>query len=155
MSGNHVLRHAGDLESARLSRDHAARLRRTVADLRPLGAAFQRAEGKAYDPAGTIPALRDTLQQWIACHEETAEDLDRVANAYEANASSSPDRALHRRSPLALALGETAHNVILALGIFALCLIGYRALQAGWAALHPSAAAVERPATPEVSDGPR
>ncbi|WP_037476419.1 hypothetical protein, partial [Sphingomonas melonis] len=63
---DHINLHRGDLESARLSRDHADRLRRSVTELRPLAHAFALYDGRAYDPNAAIPTLRSVLDRWIA-----------------------------------------------------------------------------------------
>ena len=121
---DYVHLHRGDLESARLARDHADRLRRSAAELRPLAHAFALYDGRAYDPNGAIPTLRSVLDSWIAEHETTARDLDRLAISYQDNAAI---HAAPAREPDPLPTGpakgfslvDLLHTVLLTLGIAA------------------------------------
>lgn len=121
---DYVYLHRGDLESARLARDHADRLRRSVTELRPLAHAFALYDGRAYDPNGAIPTLRSVLDSWIAEHETTARDLDRLAISYQDNAAihAAPAREpepLPIEPAKGFSLVDLLHTVLLTLGIAA------------------------------------
>ncbi|MBS89794.1 MAG: hypothetical protein CL858_04660 [Cupriavidus sp.] len=124
---DHVLLHRGDLESARLSRDHADAMRRFVTDLRPLARALRSADGRAYDPSGVIPDVRAAVEECIVCHERTASDLDGRALAYERNAASRTASA-RKMSSAELILG-LAHRILLCAGAAALMVLAWHAVE--------------------------
>jgi hypothetical protein len=122
-----ALLHRGDLESARLSRDHADALRRSSEELRPIAVALRVADGRAYDPSGIIPQLRTALDEWISRHEAGARDMDARAAAYEANAASRVSAA--DTLTLAEMVRQLAHNVLVCAGAAALGLLAYHAIE--------------------------
>ncbi|WP_339426772.1 hypothetical protein [Pseudomonas proteolytica] len=122
-----ALLHRGDLESARLSRDHADALRRSSEVLRPITVALRVADGRAYDPSGIIPQLRTALDEWIGRHEEGARDMDARATAYEANAASRVSAV--KTLTLAEMVRQLAHNVLVCAGAAALALMAYHTIE--------------------------
>jgi hypothetical protein len=122
-----VLLHRGDLQSARLARDHADALRRTNEGLRPIAIALRVAGGRAYDPSGVIPELRTAIEEWITCQEDVARDFDDRAIAYEANA------ARRVAGSTSMTVGEMArqlaHNVLVCAGAVALVIIAYHSVE--------------------------
>jgi len=131
---DHINLHRGDLESARLSRDHADRLRRSVTELRPLAHAFALYDGRAYDLNAAIPTLRSVLDRWIAEHEATACDLDRLAKSYQDNAASHAGPPPDAEPPVAgraegTSLVDILHTVLLTLGIAAAVVLAAHAIK--------------------------
>lgn len=122
-----ALLHRGDLESARLSRDHADALRRSSEELRPIALALRVADGRAYDPSGIIPQLRAALDEWIGRHEAGARDMDARAAAYEANAASRVSAS--DTLTLAEMVRQLVHNVLVCAGAAALGLLAYHAVE--------------------------
>jgi hypothetical protein len=122
-----ILLHQGDLESARLARDHAIALRRTNEGLRPIATALRLADGRAYDPSGVIPQLRTAIEAWIERQEDVARDFDDRAMAYEANAASRVSDSN------AMTLGEMArqlaHNILVCAGAVAIVIISYHSVE--------------------------
>lgn len=122
-----ALLHRGDLESARLSRDHADALRRSSEELRLVAVALRGADGRAYDPSGVIPQLRTALDEWIGRHEASARDLDQRATAYEVNAASRVSTS-NTLTPAEM-VRQLAHNVLVCAGGAALALLAYWAVE--------------------------